>query len=70
MIDAFLAAGLEPTLDDMLNDPIVRALMQRDQVTAAEIRQIMAAARTRDGGGGPGRPGEPCFAPQECDQAA
>lgn len=31
----------EPTLDAMLADPIVQALMKRDGVSAAQVRRLM-----------------------------
>ncbi len=39
----------EPTVEEMLADPIVRLVMQRDGVEAAEVRRILqrlAASRT------------------------
>ena len=32
----------EPTLKDMLDDPIVRELMARDGVTRADVEELMA----------------------------
>ena len=41
-------SGIEPRLDEMLRDPIVRALMLRDGITDREVRTVVAdAARAR-----------------------
>jgi hypothetical protein len=39
----------EPSLDDILAEPIVRILMQRDGVREEEVRHIVAGLRTRRG---------------------
>jgi hypothetical protein len=44
---AYTRAGLEPPLEEMLGDPIVRALMRRDGVVPGEVRQVLEAARRR-----------------------
>lgn len=36
----------QPTLQDMLSDPIVRLLMQRDGVTAADVIELVANLRS------------------------
>lgn len=43
----FLAAGREPTLDEVLADPLVALLMRRDGVSAAQLRAIVATAQDR-----------------------
>jgi hypothetical protein len=40
-------AGIEPRLEDMLADPLVRAVMRRDGVTSEELRDILEALRAR-----------------------
>jgi hypothetical protein len=35
----------EPTLEDVLSDPVVHALMARDHVDAAEIRALLERLR-------------------------
>ena len=49
----------EPTVEEMLADPIVRLVMKRDGVEAAEIRRILQRlAAARAAGVGPiSRPG-------------
>jgi hypothetical protein len=37
----------EPTLDELLNEPIIQAIMVRDGVRAEEIRRLMRQVRTR-----------------------
>ncbi len=37
----------ELTLDEMLSDPIVRLLMQRDGVSEGEVRAVMSGASGR-----------------------
>jgi len=39
----------ELTLDQMLNDPIVRLLMARDGVAEADLRSLVAHIRPRGG---------------------
>lgn len=37
----------EPTLDDVLSDPVVRALMARDRVDAEDLRGLLQRLRDR-----------------------
>ena len=37
----------EPTLDELLAEPIVRLLMARDGVEEETVRRVFVAARTR-----------------------
>lgn len=37
----------EPTLDDVMSDPAVRALMQRDRVEAEDLRGMLQRVRTQ-----------------------
>jgi hypothetical protein len=37
----------EPTLDDLLNEPIVRLVMKADGVTEADLRVLVAELRRR-----------------------
>lgn len=39
----------DPTLDELLDEPIIRLLMASHGVTAAEIRRLMDDARKRRG---------------------
>jgi hypothetical protein len=45
----WIEAGHEPTLIDLLADPVVHAVMRRDSVTMTELCNHIAAARTRLG---------------------
>lgn len=40
----FFNGGVEPHLDDMLSDPIVAMVMQRDRVSPDDIMSVMRAA--------------------------
>jgi hypothetical protein len=40
-------AGVEPPLNELLADPVVRAIMQRDGVTTAALTTIIASAVSR-----------------------
>ncbi len=40
----FCNGGVEPHLDDMLSDPIVAMVMQRDRVSPADVISVMRAA--------------------------
>ena len=37
----------EPTLDDVLADPVVRAVMSRDRVEAQDLRGLLQRVRTQ-----------------------
>ena len=39
--------GGEPSLTEMLADPVVQAMMSVDRVSAREVKQLMAEARDR-----------------------
>lgn len=40
-------AGVEPTIAEMLSEPIVRTLMERDAVSDETIVRVIAEARAR-----------------------
>ncbi len=44
---AYTRAGVEPPLEEMLRDPIVRARMRCDGVEAGEVRRLLDEARRR-----------------------
>ena len=44
----------EPTLEDVLSDPVVHALMARDRVDAEEIRALLERLRRAERRGPPG----------------
>jgi hypothetical protein len=44
----------EPTLEDVLSDPVVHALMARDRVDAQEIRALLERLRRAERCGPPG----------------
>ena len=37
--------GTEPTLDDLLHDPVTEAIMRRDGVSLASLQSLIVAAR-------------------------
>ena len=43
----YARGGSEPSLDEMLGDPVVRAVMARDGVTDERVRDALAQARSR-----------------------
>lgn len=45
--DAYREAGIEPTLSEMLADPIVRILMAHDSVSDEMVLDVLANARER-----------------------
>jgi hypothetical protein len=47
MTDATSHPPFEPSLDDMLQDPVVLAVLRRDRLSVAEVLRIMEAARAR-----------------------
>ncbi|MDN2584003.1 hypothetical protein [Aquibium sp. ELW1220] len=50
----------DPTLDELLDEPIVRMLMASDRVSAWDIRRLMDEARRRAAWKNPPRSPEPC----------
>ena len=38
-------AGVEPSLEDVINDPVVRLVMRRDNVAPADLLKMLAHAR-------------------------
>ena len=44
----------EPTLDDVLADPVVRAVMSRDRVEAQDLRGLLQRVRTQQARRPPG----------------
>jgi hypothetical protein len=49
--DPRVAAWAEPTLDDLMSDPLIRKVMRADRVDAAEMQDLLgqAAGRLRKG---------------------
>lgn len=43
----FTRRGEEPTLRDLMGDPLTHAVMARDNVTANDIAAVVCAARNR-----------------------
>ena len=46
---AYVRAGVEPPLREVLRDPIVRAVMRGDGVRPMEVRRVLRAARRVQG---------------------
>lgn len=45
MLGVFEHPGLEPSLDEVLEDPIVRLIMQRDGIAQDEVTRLVERAR-------------------------
>lgn len=43
--DPYSEGGTEPTLDDLLHDPVTEAIMRRDGVSLASLQSLIVAAR-------------------------
>ena len=41
------APSLEPSLDDMLQDPVVLAVLRRDRLSVADVLRVVEAARAK-----------------------
>jgi hypothetical protein len=41
----YVAGGVEPSLEEMLDDPVVQAVMERDGVTDERVRASLSHAR-------------------------
>ncbi len=50
----------DPTLDELLDEPIVRMLMASDRVNARDVRRLMDEAKRRAAWTYPPRSPEPC----------
>jgi hypothetical protein len=46
-VHAYSKAGIEPTIAEMLSEPIVRTLMERDAVSDDTIVRVIAKARAQ-----------------------
>jgi hypothetical protein len=45
--DIWRGAGIEPRLDEMLDDPVVQLVLRRDGLTAADVRRVVDGTRFR-----------------------
>ena len=43
----YATAGIEPPLEDLLNDPIARLVMRRDGIAVADVWRTVEMARSR-----------------------
>ena len=43
--EMFSEAGVEPRLEDLINDPTTEALMRRDGISMANLRALIVAVR-------------------------
>jgi hypothetical protein len=41
----YAEGGIEPRLEELLNDPLTEALMRRDGVSAASLRELISSTR-------------------------
>ncbi len=39
--------GIEPSLEDVLSDPLVHLIMRRDRLSVADVRQVMNITQAR-----------------------
>ena len=39
--------GIEPSLEDVLSDPLVHLIMRRDHLSVADVRQMMDITQAR-----------------------
>ena len=44
----YMSGGVEPSLEEMLDDPVVQAVMERDGVTDETVRWALSQARGSD----------------------
>jgi hypothetical protein len=45
--EKWVEAGVEPSLDDMIADPLVRVIMRHDGVSSEDLRGMVEALRAR-----------------------
>lgn len=43
--ERFAEAGVEPSIDDLVNDPVMEALLRCDRVTVSSLMGLIAATR-------------------------
>ena len=41
----YAVGGVEPSLHDLLNDPLTHAIMRRDNLTANDVQSVLDSAR-------------------------
>lgn len=46
-MNKYKTAGVEPHLDELFQDPIVRLVMRRDSLTEREVRTFIDGAKRR-----------------------
>ena len=46
----YIEGGVEPSLEEMLGDPVVKAVMERDGVTDERVRATLWQVRERNRG--------------------
>jgi hypothetical protein len=57
----YARAGVEPALEEMLRDPIVRLVMRRDGLEPRDVRCVVVATRRRlSGDRSAGKPSGDC----------
>jgi hypothetical protein len=44
-LDRYAKAGTEPTLDEVLHEPVIRLMMKCDSVTKDQLRHVIRLAR-------------------------
>ena len=42
-----LTSGYEPSIDDLLNDPVVEAIMRYDRITQEDVRKVLDEVKLR-----------------------
>jgi hypothetical protein len=45
--DMWRDPGIEPSLEDVLSDPLVHLVMRRDRLSVADVRQVMDITQAR-----------------------
>ena len=43
--EMYAEGGIEPRLEELLNDPLTEVLMRRDGVSAASLRELISSTR-------------------------
>jgi hypothetical protein len=43
--EPYAAGGIEPALEDLLNDPVTTAMMRRDGVSMSSLRSLISETR-------------------------
>lgn len=57
--ERYAKGGIEPAVEDLINDPVTEAIMAYDHITPASVRSLVAEMRAKLLARAPCRPAKP-----------